>query len=71
LRTAVLQRTVPRLGLGVQSEPTAVVQAVAHRVGADPALIAHWLYGPAPNTDDELLELSHQLDHLERQVALS
>ncbi|WP_319457558.1 MULTISPECIES: DUF4350 domain-containing protein [unclassified Mycobacterium] len=71
LRTAALQRTVPRLGLGVQSDPAAVVQSVAHRVGGDPAMIAHWLYGPAPETDDELTELSRQLDHLERQVALS
>lgn len=71
LRTATLQRTVPRLGLGVQSDPTAVVQTVAHRVGGDPAMIEHWLYGPAPATDDELLDLSRQLDHLERQVALS
>ena len=71
LRTATLQRTVPRLGLGVQSDPAAVVQTVAHRVGGDPAMIEHWLYGPAPATDDELLDLSRQLDHLERQVALS
>ena len=71
LRTATLQRTVPRLGLGMQSDPAAVVQTVAHRVGGDPAMIEHWLYGPAPATDDELLDLSRQLDHLERQVALS
>ncbi len=71
LRTATLQRTVPRLGLGAQSDPAAVVQSVAHRVGGDPATIEHWLYGPPPATDDELLELSRQLDHLERQVALS
>ena len=44
-------------------------QSVAHRVGGDPATIEHWLYGPPPATDDELVELSRQLDHLERQVA--
>ena len=71
LRTGALRRTVPRLGLGVQSDPASVVQSVAHRVGRDPAMIEHLLYGPAPETDDELTELSRQLDHLERQVALS
>lgn len=71
LRTAALQRTLPRLGLGTQSPPAAVVQAVAHRVGSDPALIGHWLYGPPPATDAELVELSRHLDDIERQVARS
>lgn len=71
LRTAALQRTVPRLGLGAQSPPAAVAQAVAHRIGGDPAAIEFWLFGPPPTTDDELVELSHQLDHIERQVAHS
>jgi hypothetical protein len=71
LRTATLQRTLPRLGLGTQSPPAAVAQAVAHRVAGDPALIEHWLYGPPPATDAELVELSRQLDDIERQVARS
>ena len=71
LRTAALQRTLPRLGLGTQSPPAAVAQAVAHHVGSDPALIEHWLYGPPPATDAELVELSRQLDDIERQVARS
>jgi hypothetical protein len=71
LRTAALQRTLPRLGLGTQSPPAAVVQAVAHRLGSDPALIEHWLYGPPPATDAELVELSRHLDDIERQVARS
>lgn len=71
LRTAALQRTVPRLGLGGQSPPAAVAQAIAYRIGGDPAAIHHWLFGPAPTTDEELVELSHQLDHIERQVAQS
>jgi hypothetical protein len=71
LRTAVLQRTLPRLGLGVQSEPAAITQAVAYRIGGDPVAIGFWLFGPPPATDEELLELSHRLDHIERQVAQS
>jgi hypothetical protein len=71
LRTAALQRTTPRLGLGGQSDPAAVAQAVAHRTGGDPRAIGFWLFGPPPTTDAELVELAHQLDHIERQVAQS
>jgi hypothetical protein len=71
LRTAALQRTLPRLGLGTQSGPAAVIQAVAQRIGRDPALIEYWLYGPTPATDAELVELSRQLDDIEGQVARS
>jgi hypothetical protein len=71
LRTATLQRIVPRLGLGGQSDPTAVVQSIAQRVGGDPTVIGQRLYGPAPATEDELLDLSRQLDLIERQVASS
>lgn len=71
LRTAALQRTVPRLGLGSQSEPAAIAQAVAYRTGGDAGVVEFWLFGPPPSTDDELVELSRQLDHIERQVAQS
>lgn len=71
LRTAALHRILPRLGLGTQSPPAAVAQAVAARGGGDPAAVAHWLFGPAPGTDAELLDLAHQLDHIERQIAHS
>lgn len=71
LRTAALQRILPRLGLTAQSPPAAVAQAVAARGGGDPAAVAHWLFGAAPGTDAELLDLAHQLDHIERQIAHS
>lgn len=71
LRTATLQRTTPRLGLGGQSDAVAVAQAVAQRTGGDPRAVAFWLFGPPPSTDAELVELAHQLDHIERQVAQS
>lgn len=71
LRTATLQRTVPRLGLGGQPAPATVAQAVAQRIGGDSRAVEFWLFGPPPSTDDELVALAHQLDTIERQVAQS
>lgn len=71
LRTAARERMLPRLGLGPKAEPTAVTQAVAQRVGADPNVLAHLLFGPPPGTDADLVNLARQLDDIERQVALS
>jgi hypothetical protein len=71
LRTATLQRTLPRLGIGGQSAPATVAQAVAQRTGGDPRAVEFWLFGPPPSTDDELVALAHQLDIIERQVAQS
>ncbi len=68
LRTATLTRLAPRLGLGRNATPPAVAQAVAQRTGTDCGAV---LFGPAPDTDTELLTLAHQLDDLERQVAQS
>jgi hypothetical protein len=68
LRTAALTRLLPRLGLGRNAAPPAVTAAVAQRTGRDTGAV---LFGPAPGTDAELLELAHQLDDLERQVAQS
>jgi hypothetical protein len=68
LRTAALTRLLPRLGLGRNAAPSAVTAAVAQRTGRDSGAV---LFGPAPGTDTELLELAHQLDDLERQVAQS
>jgi Domain of unknown function (DUF4350) len=71
LRTATLARMLPRLGLGHNAPPPAVTQAIVARSGHDPNLVSHCLFGPAPGTDAELLELAHQLDDIERQVAQS
>ena len=68
LRTAALARLLPRLGLGRNVAPSAVTAAVSRRIGRDSGTV---LFGPAPGTDAELLELAHQLDDLERQVAQS
>ncbi|HET6733626.1 DUF4350 domain-containing protein [Mycobacterium sp.] len=71
LRTATLQRMLPRLGLGHNSAPPAVVQAVTERCGLNPQAVAHTLFGPAPATDADLVILANELDNIERQVAQS
>ena len=71
LRTATLQRLLPRLGLGPNAAPPAVSEAVAQRSGHDPATVGHTLFGPPPATDADLVNLAHELDNIERQVAQS
>ncbi|WP_102144831.1 DUF4350 domain-containing protein [Mycobacterium hubeiense] len=71
LRTATLQRLLPRLGLAPNAQPPAVAQAVAERAGRDPAAVGHILFGPPPATDSDLVNLAHELDNIERQVAQS
>ncbi|BBX19907.1 hypothetical protein CRI77_05850 [Mycolicibacterium duvalii] len=71
LRTATLQRMLPRLGLQTGAAPAAVAAAVAQRCGGDPQMLTHTLYGPAPDTDTDLVNLARALDDIERQVAQS
>ncbi len=68
LRTATLQRLLPRLGLGTGAPTPAVVTAVAQRSGLDAGYVAYHLFGPAPATDNDLLQLARTLDEIERQV---
>jgi len=68
LRTATLQRLLPRLGLTTTSPQQTVVNAVASRSGADPATVRHRLFGPPPATDADLVHLARALDDIERQV---
>ena len=68
LRTATLQRLSPRLGLGLNASPVAVVSAVAQRYTGDEYAVHHVLFGPSPATDSDLLHLAHALDDIERQV---
>ncbi|ORA84044.1 DUF4350 domain-containing protein [Mycobacterium malmoense] len=68
LRTATLQRLLPRLGLGAGASAPAIVAAVARRGGTDPGFVAHHLFGPPPATDNDLLQLARALDDIERQV---
>lgn len=71
LRIATLQRLTPRLGLGANTTPPAVVQAVAERCGHDPAAVGNTLFGPPPTADSDLVNLANRLDDIERQVAHS
>ena len=71
LRTAALQRMMPRIGLGHDAAPPAVVTAVAERCGSSPQAVAHILFGPPPASDPDLVNLAHELDNIERQVAQS
>jgi Domain of unknown function (DUF4350) len=71
LRTAALQRMLPRIGLDANTPAPAVVTAVAQRSGADVEWVRHNLFGPPPATDTDLLHLARALDDIERQVAHS
>lgn len=71
LRTATLQRMLPRIGLGHDAQPPAVVSAIAERCAQDPQAVAHTLFGPPPASDPDLVNLAHELDNIERQVAQS
>ncbi|BBY58071.1 DUF4350 domain-containing protein [Mycolicibacterium sarraceniae] len=71
LRTATLQRLAPRLGLGPNASPTAVLDAVAMRYAGDAMTVQHVLFGPSPSSDSDLLHLAQALDDIERQVTKS
>ena len=71
LRTATLQRVMPRIGLGHDAQPPAVVAAVAERCGSSTEAVTHILFGPPPASDHDLVNLAHELDNIERQVAHS
>lgn len=68
LRTAALHRLTPRLGLGAKPSSSSFVSAVTRHCGGDPRTTEHILFGAAPATDAELLDLAHALDNIERQV---
>ncbi|HEX2211930.1 MAG TPA: DUF4350 domain-containing protein [Mycobacterium sp.] len=71
LRTAALQRMMPRLGLSPNADPAAVVHAVSAHCGMPPHPVTHLLFGPTPGDDAELVHLARELDNIERQVAQS
>jgi hypothetical protein len=71
LRVAALQRLQPRLGLSADADPPTVVQAIALRSRSNPDMLWHNLFGPPPATDADLVQLTHALDDIERQVAHS
>jgi hypothetical protein len=68
LRTAALQRMLPRLGLGVDSPAHIVASAIAQGSNMGPEALLHILFGPSPDTDADLTQLARVLDDIERQV---
>lgn len=68
LRSAALQRMLPRLGLGVDAPPAAVMRAIAQYGRSDLESLRHILFGPPPATDADLIQLARALDDIERQV---
>ena len=68
LREAARYRIVRRLGLPVDETPQVITTAVAHRTGRNATDIHHVLFGPVPSDDQQLTNLTQQLDIIERQV---
>jgi hypothetical protein len=68
LRTAMLARTLPALGLAPQAQPVEVVAAFSARSGSAPARIEAMLFGPVPGDDAALVALADDLDTLEKEV---
>ncbi|MBB6118757.1 DUF4350 domain-containing protein [Nocardiopsis algeriensis] len=72
LRSGFLERNVPRLGLGADASPAAVVSALADRTGDAPEELRALLYPGSPDpwtADDEaLLRLADGLDERVRRL---
>ncbi|WP_199736335.1 DUF4350 domain-containing protein [Micromonospora sp. HM5-17] len=64
LRAAALHRLRRATDRVAGSRPAEVVAAVAARTGQRPEDVHHLLYGPAPTTNQELLDLARALDRL-------
>jgi hypothetical protein len=68
LRQAMLSRVLPALGLAKDAPQDAVTASLAARSRHGQAELAGIVYGAAPATDAELIELARNLDELEREV---
>jgi len=68
LRTAMLARTLPVLGLAPGTRPAEVISALSARSGSAEPSVAAMLFGPAPADDAALVALADDLDALERKV---
>lgn len=69
LRTAMLARTLPALGLAPDAAPPEVLAAVGARSASPPARIEAILFGPPPADDAGLVALADDLDALDREVS--
>jgi hypothetical protein len=68
LRDAMLARVLPALSMPAGSPPDAVAPAVASRSLRSEPEVRLMIYGPAPATDAELVQLADNLDELEKEV---
>jgi len=68
LRSALLSRLVPAVGLPRGAGQEAVVTALAQRTRSGSPDLARLLYGPAPTSDEALLTVARDLDKLEKEV---
>jgi Domain of unknown function (DUF4350) len=68
LRTAMLARVLPALGLPPRAAADSVTAALAERSGRSAARIADLIYGRPPGTDAALVRLADDLDALENEV---
>jgi hypothetical protein len=68
LRSAMLARTLPALGLAPEARPAEVVAAFSARSGSGQARIEAMLFGPVPGDDAALVALADDLDVLESEV---
>lgn len=68
LRTAMLNRVMPAVGLAPDARPDAITAALRARSGLSTAKIEMMLFGPAPSSDASLVALADDLDALEREV---
>ncbi len=68
LRTAMLARVQPALGLAVEATPDAVIDGLASRSSRTRQQIEAIGFGPPPGSDADLVALAHELDELEREV---
>ncbi len=62
--------TVGRLStaFGHATDPAALSDAVANRIGRDPAEVRRLLFGAVPRSDDDLVNLARYLDRLEQEA---
>lgn len=69
LRTGARDRLLPRLGLTQSATPDQLISVLATQTGVPPGQLGALLYGPVPPSDEELVQLAHALDDIERKVA--
>ena len=64
----MLSRVLPALGLAKDAPQDAVIAALAAMSRHGQPELAGIVYGAAPATDAELIQLARNLDELEREV---